>query len=372
MSIAYCTGDGTSQSPYIPTGTNEEKCQGFLNAIAEVASYVKLTSMIDFSTHPVYKTGFTEPIDFKCISLTADLDANGLPQYGVSGLIFKTDQAETFHKSCMFGFPDHNSISAYDYASGVLTVHGIKFVNFLVSNYGYSGPANSGFLSLFGVKASSGYAMTQSFTNCAFSGIVKLRTNYFSISCSEYKNVQYEDCSVYLTFQQPSGVYLLSYNPTSGCTGSYSPFSNMKRCCVVVTKLNCGAYLEMADCSDSTFCFNNLIYNTYGQSGALPGAGYYLGMFCAQYGNPTSGVSSNVIVANISRTVLLSDLVAIFCNAPASVVAIMDSDGDTLDALLWDKHYDSTLTDFASGNVGAYTPDDLKDVNVLVDCGFIP
>jgi len=380
MAIPYCTGSGLGPDadhpdrydPYIPTGTNEEKCQGFLNAIAEVGKYVKLTSMIDFSTHPVYKTGFTEPIDFKCISLTADLDANGLPQYGVSGLIFKTNEADAFHKSCMFGFQNHYNSSSNTYDYEEINIHGIKFVNFLVSNYGYSGSASDGYLRLFGVKGAEGYATSQNFSNCAFSGIVKLRTNYFAIAGSAFKSVQYDDCSVYLTFQQPNGSYLVSDNQSSNnTTGSWSPFSNMHRCCVVVTSLKCGGCLEMPDCSDSTFYFNKLVFNEYKDSG---GTGYenFNGLFCTLFGQPASGVSGNVIIAKISRTVGLSIKIVFTCLSPSSVVAVTDLDGNTLDSSLWGKYYDSTITDFASGDVGAYTPDDLKDVNKLVECGFIP
>lgn len=377
MAIPYCTGSGTgpydpdhpeNYDPYIPTGTNEEKCQGFLNAIAQEGAYVKLTSMIDFSVHPVYKTGFTEPIDFKCISLTADLDADGLPQYGVSGLIFKTNEASIFTRSCMFGFQNHYNGSSYNYDA--INIQGIKFVNFLISNYGYSGSASDGYLRLFGVKDSGGYATSQNFSNCAFSGIVKLRTNYFAIAGSEYQPVQYDDCSVYLTFQQPQGIYLESHN-ASNSVGSWSPFSNMHRCCVVVTSLKCGGYLEMPDCSNSTFLFNKLVFNSYSTMG-ITGYNNFNGLFCSLLESPASGVSGNAIIAKISRTVELSTQLAFCCLSSASVVAVTDLDGNTLDSSLWKKYYDSTITDFASGDVGAYTPDDLKDVNALVECGFIP
>ena len=79
-----------------------------------------------------------------------------------------------------------------------------------------------------------------------------------------------------------------------------------------------------------------------------------------------------VFVSKISRTVELSTQLAFCCLSSASVVAVTDLDGNTLDSSLWKKYYDSTITDFASGDVGAYTPDDLKDVNALVECGFIP
>lgn len=381
MAIPYCTGDGTSGSPYIPTGTNEERCQGFLNAIAETKAYVKLTSMIDFSTHPVYKTGFISYIPFNCYSLTADLDANGLPQYGVSGLVFKTTDAATHYGNIsMFGFPNHNnwgdlpdpSQGTY-YNDGVINISGIKFVNFLISNYGFSGSWSSSdyFLRLFAV-GNNGYAMTQNFSNCAFSGIVKLRTNCFSISDAEYKDIYYNDCSVYLTFQQPEGSYLKTYiNSNSSTYGSDSPFGNMTRCCVVVTGVKAYRYLSMNNCNDCTFLFNNLVYVDNDSSGAITPA-KLVGICCIENGKPPISVSGNVIIAKISRTVVLAEQISIVCKSASSVVAITDSDGNPLDSSLWYKQYDSTITDFASGNVGAYTPDDLKDVNKLVECGFIP
>lgn len=382
MSIPYCTGSGLGPDadhpdrydPYIPTGTNEEKCQGFLNAIAEPMAYVKLTSMIDFSTHPVYKTGFAEPIAFNCISLTADLDANGLPQYGVSGIIFKTDKSVQWGTSCMFGFPNHYQNPPYDYDNGEITIHGIKFVNFLISNYAYSGIASTGYLRLFGLKSPGNnlFAMKQVFSNCAFSGIVKLRSDYFSISGAQYKDVQYNDCSVYLTFQQPSGSSLKpEVIPSNGYPGSQSPFSNMNRCCVVITSVTCGGYLGMLYCSNSTFYFNKLIFSSYKASG-VASSGKFNGIFCDDAGRNGSGISGNVIIARISRTVELSARIEFSCKSSASVISVTDLDGNTLDSSIWNKWYDSTITDFASGNVGAYTPDDLKDVNALVECGFIP
>ena len=369
MAIPYCTGTGASNDPYIPSGTNEEKCQGFLNAIAETKAYVKLTSMIDFSTHPVYKTGFTTSIPFNCISLTADLDANGLPQYGVSGLVYKTSSAGEFD-SGMFGYPNHYADQSYDYDHDIVEVSGIKFVNFVISNYGYSSSiGNNDTLRLFAV-VDNNYAMAQTFSNCAFSGIVKLRTYCFAISGSREKEVQYNDCSVYLTFQQPSGSYLKSN--TYSQAGSDSPFGNMTRCCVVVANLKVYDYLTLNYCNDCTFLFDNMIYVHNGSSGLLPSPGYMVGVCCIQYGNAPNNVSGNVIIARISRTVVLTGVVYVVCKSASSVVAITDSDGNVLDSTIWQKRYDSTITDFASGDVGAYTPDDLKDVNKLVECGFIP
>ena len=368
MTIPYCTGDGTSGSPYIPTGTNEEQCQGFLNAIAETKAYVKLTSMIDFSTHPVYKTGFTSPIPFKCISLTADLDSDGLPQYGVSGLVYKTSSAGQFN-SGMFGYPNHNA-SPYDYNNEMIEVQGIKFVNFVLSNYGYSDYMSDDYtLRLFAVTDTNDYAMAQTFSNCAFSGIVKLRTRCFALAGAQYKETYYNDCSVYLTFQQPSDGYLIG--TTTGHAGSDSPFGKMTRCCVVVTNLKAYNRFALNYCNDCTFLFNNLVFVNNDTSGSLTPAAL-VGICCEQYGDAPNSTSGNVIIAKISRTVLLAQPVNIVCKSASSVVAITDSDGNTLDSSLWYKRYDATITDFASGDVGAYTPDDLKDVDKLVECGFIP
>lgn len=175
------TGDGSQADPFIPT-----TCNGFMWAVLQTNSYVKLTKLLDFSRDDNYKEGITVNLAILCKALYADTTLSDGTLPGINGLSVNAQ----FFISMQ---------AAYDQ-----TIDNVSFLNCIWSRSNES---------LCVWWSMGGYTCTV--TGCVFSLLIKQNGRYAMFEYADRLGIQFISCSQYFTFSGEVTGTLPSNTPVS-------------------------------------------------------------------------------------------------------------------------------------------------------------
>lgn len=159
------SGTGTELDPYIPSD-----CKEFMYAVLQDGVYVKLESIIDFSTDSDYKLGISDTLSIGCAKIYADAPSGNTVTCGINGLVIR-----------------HNNFFTFTSSAATL------IDSICITNCMWVQQSNSSQFISFG-------SYVRTFQDCVMSFLINFdgKSNAFEVSTTN--NVSYIRCSQYFQF----------------------------------------------------------------------------------------------------------------------------------------------------------------------------